>query len=85
MSTNALELVIWTITTSESEADAYRNDPAAYLTRFRLDAAETADLLGGDVRALARRGVNEMLVYAFFQRTRGRQFVNEYLTAMAAP
>jgi protocatechuate 4,5-dioxygenase alpha chain len=84
MSLNAIELVLWTVTTSETEAARYRNDPAAFLERFRVDAAETADIVHVDVRALGRRGVNEMLLFAFFQRVRGRAFMGEYLGAMGA-
>lgn len=85
MSANAIELVFWTTTTNEAEAVRYCADPAGYLAKFRLTEDERSAIVAGDWRELDRRGINHMLLFAFFQRVRGRAYMSEYLGAMATP
>ncbi len=84
MSANALEMALWKICYDEKSAQEYKADPQAFLGCYRLAAAERADVINGDVRALLDRGVNDMLVYSFFQHSYGRREAPLYMRLVNA-
>jgi len=77
-------MALWHICYDDRGAQQFRDDPDAYLDRYHLDASERRLVKDGDVRALLRLHVNDILVYSFFQSSHGRGAASLYLELVNA-
>jgi protocatechuate 4,5-dioxygenase alpha chain len=79
MSSHAIEKALWQAVTNPADGDRLRGDAAAYLLEFRLTDEERDLVLGWDVKALAERRVNELLLMMAFSATHGMDQLPVYL------
>lgn len=84
MSTNAIEMALWHICYGDRCSEEFKNEPVGYLTRYRVDPTEQRLIMDSDVRALLDLGVNDMLVFTFFQAAHGREGVPRYMQLVNA-
>ena len=82
MSINAVEQALWSIANHSAEAEAYRADSDLYLSRYRLDHEEAEMIRSVDVKGLAARGANVMLVLGLARAIIGPDCIPEYLGKM---
>lgn len=74
-----IEKALFDVASGPAEVEQYKNDPDAYLGRYRLDAGETGLIKALDVRELIARDANPMLVMRAFTSLEGRAKLAEYL------
>jgi hypothetical protein len=84
MSAHALEMALWQICYDDASARDYRDDAGAFFDRFRLTPDERTLIEGADVRGMLDAGINDMLIYSFFQALNGRGAAATYLQLMNA-
>ena len=82
MSINAVEQALWQIANHSNEAEFYRADSASYLSQFRLDPDEVEMIRTVDVKGLAERGANVMLVLGLARAILGPDCIPEYMGKM---
>jgi hypothetical protein len=82
MSVNAAEKVLWLLSNERAETDRFLRDSEGYLKGFRLDPAERESLEKLDVRWLADRGVNPLLLLGAYRAVKGPDSVPEYMRQM---
>lgn len=85
MSTPALELALWRLGNMPHDVEAFRADPDGWLQAFRLDAEERVLVKDLDLRRLADRQVNEMLLMAAFRALRSSKEMPDYMRQMNTP
>jgi hypothetical protein len=83
MSLTMLEKVLYDLNVDRAAKQAFREDPAALLARYRLDGDEAGLIREFNLHELAARGVNPMLLMGFWQLA--RQDMRAYLRRIAAP
>ncbi|HEY0813106.1 MAG TPA: hypothetical protein VGE11_07475 [Pseudonocardia sp.] len=66
MSVAGVEKALYDVTTDRASRTLFRDDPEAFLGRYRLDDAQRAALCTFDVRGLAALPANPMLVWGFW-------------------
>ena len=80
MSRNALEKVLYDLSTSGANKKMFAADPDKFLSRYQLDGEEKNLITSYNVREIAARGVNYMLTWGFWlQSGRGQR---DYMKAM---
>ena len=79
MSSCAMEKALWQAVTNPADNQRLRENAASYLSDFRLDADERALIMSWDVKAMAGRGVNELLLMMAFSAINGMDKLPEYL------
>lgn len=85
MSVNAIEMAFWKIGSSPVEVQQYLAGKSDYLARFNLSDQESQLIQNLDVRALADKGVNTvLLVNTYSALCGGPASLGEYLQKMAA-
>jgi hypothetical protein len=82
LSNNAIEKALWEIGTDPAQAASFRDDRAAFASRFRLDETERRALLEMDVAAMAQWDVNTMLLFRAFRVVYGPESVPDYMRRM---
>ena len=82
MSVNGVEQALWQIANHSVEANAYRADETSYLGQFRLDVDEVDMIRAVDVKGLADRGVNVMLVLGLARAVLGPDCIPDYMAKM---
>ncbi|WP_372088301.1 hypothetical protein [Tistrella mobilis] len=80
MSRDVLEKLLYDLSTSRQNREAFAADAEKYLGRYRLSAEEKALVRDYDVRALADLGVNTMLTWGFWLQAGRRN--PDYIRAM---
>ncbi|WP_372500640.1 hypothetical protein P7L66_02365 (plasmid) [Tistrella mobilis] len=80
MSRDVLEKLLYDLSTSRQNREAFAADAGKYLARYRLSAEEKALVRDYDVRALADLGVNTMLTWGFWLQAGRRN--PDYIRAM---
>ncbi|MEN3165334.1 hypothetical protein WI697_25070 [Tistrella mobilis] len=80
MSRDVLEKLLYDLSTSRQNREAFAADAEKYLARYRLSAEEKALVRDYDVRALADLGVNTMLTWGFWLQAGRRN--PDYIRAM---
>ncbi|WP_372070396.1 hypothetical protein P7L75_04450 (plasmid) [Tistrella mobilis] len=80
MSRDVLEKLLYDLSTSRQNREAFAADAEKYLARYRLSADEKALVRDYDVRALADLGVNTMLTWGFWLQAGRRN--PDYIRAM---
>jgi len=83
MSLTMLERVLYDLNVDRAAKQAFREDPAALLARYRLTEDEVGLIRDFDLHELAARGVNPMLLMGFWQLS--RQDLRAYLRRIASP
>lgn len=73
MSLNAVEKVFWEFGSDAQRIAAFRADPDAYLTPYRLEPDEREMIKNVDLKALAGRGVNTLLTMMVWPMLKGAQ------------
>lgn len=66
MSTHAMELVLHELGVKREARVAFGENPADFLQRYRVDAAEAEMIRGFRVAALLNAGVSPLLTYGFW-------------------
>ncbi len=79
MSSHAIEKALWQAVTNPADGQRLREDTASYLSGFRLDEDERALIQAWDVKAMADRKVNELLLMMAFSATHGMDQLPVYL------
>lgn len=85
MSIEAIEKLLWQVTSSPEEAKRLRGDFTAYLQDFRIDKEERSMLTSWDVSALDQRGVNPLLLMSAYAAVNGMDKVGDYIMKINAP
>ncbi|MAM76058.1 hypothetical protein [uncultured Tistrella sp.] len=80
MSRDVLEKLLYDLSTSRQNREAFAADAEKYLGRYRLSVEEKALVRDYDVRALADLGVNTMLTWGFWLQAGRRN--PDYIRAM---
>lgn len=86
MSIHTIERVLYTLHAVPGRAQAFLQDPDAYLAGFPLEDDERVLLRTQDVRAMADRGVSQMLLFVTWQAVNGGPpSIPEYMRRMNTP
>jgi Aromatic-ring-opening dioxygenase LigAB, LigA subunit len=85
MSVHAAEKVLWMLGNQPSEAEKFKQDRRAYLNNFALEADERGWLETLDVKRLADRGVNPLLLLGVYRAIQGGDSIPEYMQRMNTP
>jgi len=85
MSVHAAEKVLWLISNQQPETERFIKDRKTFLNAFGLQADEREWLETLDVRRLADRGVNPLLLLGAFRAVKGPDSVPEYMQRMNGP
>jgi hypothetical protein len=85
MSVHAAEKVLWLVSNDRREAERFIQDCKGFLTSFCLGADEREYLEALDVRRLADRGVNPLLLLGAYRAIKGSDSVPEYMQRMNGP
>lgn len=83
MSLTMLEKVLYDLNVDRTAKQAFRDDPAGLLARYRLVDDEAGLIRDFDLHELAARGVNPMLLMGFWQLA--RQDMRAYLQRISTP
>ena len=84
MGRNLLEHVLWKLSVDRASKERFRQDARGFLGRFELSPDEIEMLLGFDVAALQRLGVNPMLTMGFWQELAPEQSMRLYKQRLGA-
>ena len=84
MSRNVLERVLWHLSVERPAKERFREDPAAYLSRFDLSDEEKEWVMGFDVKAMQDAGVNAMLTMGFWQEMAPKRSMRLYKERLGA-
>lgn len=85
MSTHAMESVLWDLHHDPKGAERFRSDPDQALQGYPLTAEEQRMVKSLDVRAMADRGADQMLLFVSFIALSGFDQVGEYMRRMNTP
>lgn len=86
MSKHAIEKALWKIGSSPVEMQEYLAEPMQYLANFQLSNDEKEIIKTLDVRAMADKGVNTVLmVNTYTALCGGPASLGEYLQKIAMP
>ncbi|TYK46863.1 hypothetical protein [Actinomadura decatromicini] len=66
MSAEGVEKALYDLNVDRRAREAFTEEPGRFAARYRLTEDELALLTGRDVRGLAARGANPMLVWGFW-------------------
>jgi hypothetical protein len=79
MSTYTIEKVLWDLVQHPQTGPVFRADPDPHLDRYPLELSERELLKKMDVRTLAARRINPMLLMRAYQAMFGRDQFPQYL------
>lgn len=79
MSSYTIEKVLWDLVQQPHTGPAFRADPDPHLDRYPLEPAERELLKSMDVRALAAKRINPMLLMRAYQAVFGKDQFPQYL------
>jgi hypothetical protein len=82
VSVAGVEKALYDLTVDRTGRTLFREDPAAFLRRYRLDDDQRAALSAFDVRALAALPANPMLVWGFWMTCAPERSTAAYLRRM---
>ena len=85
MSTNAMESALWDMHHDPLRAERFRSDPDLALKDYPLTPEEQRLVKSLDVRAMADRGADQMLLFVSFIALSGFDQVGEYMRRMNTP
>lgn len=85
MSANAMEKAFWTALADKSQLERYVADPQTYLSGFKIEPEEQAEIQNWDVAEIAARGVNPLLLLSFFSAVKSPRDLPEYLQKINTP
>lgn len=85
MSTHAMESVLWDLHHDPKGAERFRRDPDQALQGYALTQEEQRMVKSLDVRAMADRGADQMLLFVSFIALSGFDQVGEYMRRMNTP
>jgi len=85
MTTNAVEMALWTLANDASAAQAFVSAPDEFLQRYQLSEREGKDIKALNVRALAEQGASTLLLMQAWNSVRGPNQIAEYLERMNSP
>ena len=85
MSTHAMESVLWDLHHDPKGAERFRSDPDQALQGYPLTPEEQRMVKSLDVRAMADRGADQMLLFVSFIALSGFDKVGEYMRRMNTP
>lgn len=85
MSLNALEKLLWKVSSSPEEARRLGEEFEACIAGYSLDESERARLQSWDVRALADLGVNPLLLMMSYAAVNGFEKTGEYIGKINTP
>ena len=85
MSTNAMESALWDLHHDPLGAERFRSDPDRALQDYALTPEERQLVKSLDVRAMADRGADEMLLFVSWIALSGFDQVGEYMRRMNTP
>jgi hypothetical protein len=79
MSSYTIEKVLWDLVQKPHTGPAFRADPDPHLDRYPLELSERTLLKSMDVRKLAARRINPMLLMRAWQAVFGKDQFAQYL------
>lgn len=82
MSRNVLERVLHQLSVDRVAKQRFRDDAAAFLSRFALTDEERGMVTGFDVRGLQLAGVNPMLTMGFWQELSSQRDMRSYMARL---
>lgn len=85
MSTGRLEKLLYDLAIDRGTKERFRSDPAALLARLHLTDMERDMVLRFDVRGLADRGINVMLLMGYWMELEGSRDLRGYVARMNQP
>jgi hypothetical protein len=85
MSVHAIEKVLWLIGNDRHEAQKFVANAGDYLATFRLTTEETSILESLEAGALARLGINTLLLLGAYRAIRGPDSIGDYMRSMNTP
>lgn len=85
MSLNAMEKLLWKVSSSPEEARRLGEDFEAYVAGYSLDGSELEKLRSWDVRTLAELGVNPLLLMMSYAAVNGFEKTGEYIGKINTP
>lgn len=85
MSTHAMESVLWDLHHDPRGAERFRSDPDQALKGYLLTQEEQRMVKSLDVRAMADRGADQMLLFVSWIALSGFDQVGEYMRRMNTP
>ncbi len=85
MSTNAMESALWDMHHDPARAERFHNDPDLVLKDYLLTPEEHLLVKTLNVRAMADRGADQMLLFTSWIALSGFGQVGEYMRRMNTP
>lgn len=85
MSTHAMESALWNLHHDPLGAERFRSDPDLALKGYPLTEEEQRLVKSLDVRAMADRGADQMLLFVSWIALSGFDQVGEYMRRMNTP
>jgi protocatechuate 4,5-dioxygenase alpha chain len=85
MSTHALELVLHDLSTKRPARTAFGEDPAAFLSRYKLTGAEADMVKNFDVAAMQACGVSPLLTLGFWMLNEPGKSRAQYIKRLKQP
>jgi hypothetical protein len=85
MSTHAMESALWDMHHDPARAERFRGDPDQALREYPLTPEEQGLVKSLDVRAMADRGADQMLLFVSWIALSGFDQVGEYMRRMNTP
>ncbi len=85
MSTYAMESVLWDLHNDPLGAERFRNNPDQALKGYALTPEERRMVKSLDVRAMADRGADQMLLFVSWIALSGFDQVGEYMRRLNTP
>jgi hypothetical protein len=82
MTVAGVEKALYDVTVDRASRALFRDDPDAFLSRYRLDEEQRAALRTFDVRGLAALPTNPMLVWGFWMTCAPDRSTTAYLRRM---
>jgi hypothetical protein len=85
MTMNALELALWDMHDNKSLAAGFHEDVDSLLNQYRLSGEERTWIKELDVRAMAEKGADQMLLFVAWIALNGLEQIPEYMRRMNTP